>query len=70
MTAMFSNIETVIKVVAVLVPSLALLFFTAWLIAIVFVAKNAKKLLARFTGNNLPHGPRDPWPTRAHTPDR
>lgn len=70
MNAMFYNIATVIKIVAVLVPSLALLFFAVWLTAVVFVARNGKKLLARFTGNLLPHGPRDPWPPRAHGPDR
>jgi hypothetical protein len=63
---MFSTIATVIKIMLVIVPLLAALILAGWLAAGILVARNGKKLLARFTSSGLPYGPRAPWPPQSH----
>ncbi|MFA5872734.1 MAG: hypothetical protein WC832_02095 [Anaerolineales bacterium] len=71
MTNMFSIILVTIKTMIVIVPILGILIFAGWIIIAIFIAKNGKKLMARFINNSgLPHGVRDPWPPRPHNSDR
>jgi hypothetical protein len=70
MTNMFAVITTIIKAMIVVISIMGILIFAGWLTAGTFIAKNGKKLLARFNRNGLLHGVRNPRPPRPYHSDR
>ena len=65
MTNMFTMISTITMAMLAIISILGIFIFAGWLATGTFVAKNGKKLLARFNRNGLPHDPRDPWSPRS-----
>ena len=45
---MFTVILTIIKAMAVVIPLFGMLVFAGWILFAIFIAKNGKKLVARF----------------------
>ena len=60
----------IVKAMFVIVPLLGICIFAGWLTAVIFIAKNWNRLLARFSRIDPRQSLSDPWPPRPHRLDR